>query len=123
MNMQSLFQVDIYLQVITSGRLVSMVAGAVGLISIVVGRYALARRGRIAAIVAIIIGLAGMIVSLLHLAGTKGGFGTGSGRMGAIVATLLGLTGTILGCKAFARHRRLDSGHNTGATVRPGERT
>jgi hypothetical protein len=64
---------------ITSGRLASLIAGAVGLISVVIGGLALAR---------------------------SGGIGTGNGRLGAIVALVVGLIGTALGGLALARSRR-----------------
>lgn len=99
---------------ITTGRAQSLVALAVGLISMVVGGLALVRpasgddtgirRGR--PIVALVVGLIGMALSGLHLASTTGGIGTGSGRLGAIVALAVGLAGTLLGGLALARSRR-----------------
>jgi uncharacterized protein YcnI len=99
---------------ITSGRLASLVAAVVGLISVVVGGLALARsvgrigtgNGRLGAIVAMVAGLIGMVGSGVHLATSTGAFGTGSGRAGAIVAMMLGLIGMVLGGLALVRSRR-----------------
>jgi hypothetical protein len=110
MIMQSLF-----LQVITSGRLESIVAGVIGLISIIIGRYALVRSGRIAAIVSLVLALTCIVLSVLRLSLSTGGFGTGSGRLGAIVAIVVGIIGMVLGGRALARSRRLARGNNTSA--------
>lgn len=99
---------------ITNGRARSLVAAAVGLISLVIGGLALARsagrigtgNGRAGAIVALVLGLIGMVLSVVHLGTSTGGFGTGSGRAGAIVALVLGLIGMNLGGLALARSRR-----------------
>ena len=98
---------------LTAGRTRSLVAGVVALISLIVGGIALvqARRpgggsGRIAALVALVLGLIGVILSVVHLGASTGGFGTGGGRAGAIVALVLGLIGINLGGLALARSRR-----------------
>lgn len=92
---------------VTSGRARAMVIAGVGLISLIIGGLALARAGsgRAAAIVALVLGLIGVILSVVHLGGSTG-FGTGGGRAGAIVGLVLGLIGTSLGGLAFARSRR-----------------
>ena len=65
-------------------------------ISLIIGGLALARSrrvgsgGRAAAIVAPVLGLIGVILSVVHLGGA-GAFGTGGGRAGAIVALVLSL--------------------------------
>jgi FtsH-binding integral membrane protein len=113
MNMQSLIQIGLFLQVsgITPGRAAAIQAGIVGLISVVIGWLALVRSvrrmgyGRVMAIAALLVGLTGMILSGLHLAHTTGGFGTGSGRAGAIVGLLVGLTGMVLGGLALRRNK------------------
>ena len=94
---------------ITTGRARSLVGGVVGLISVVVGGLALARSGRSAAIGAVMLGLLGMILSIIHLATFTGGFGTGSGRAGAIIALVLSLIGISLGGLASARARSLQT--------------
>ena len=98
---------------LTGGRTRALVVAAVGLISLVIGGLALARsagrigtgNGRAGGIVALILGLIGIVLSVVHL-GTSTGFGTGGGRAGAIVALVLGLIGVTLGGLALARSRR-----------------
>jgi hypothetical protein len=113
-NSQLVFAMDVPAGAITSGRARSLVAVAVGLISLVIGGLALMRStrrigtgsGRAGAIVALGLGLIGMVLSVVHLGRSTGGFGTGSGRAGAIVALVLGLIGVNLGGLALARSRR-----------------
>ena len=100
---------DVPAGTITSGRARSILAGVVGLISLIIGGLALARTGRIGtgsgragSIVALVLGLIGIVLSVVHLAGSTG-FGTGGGRAGAIVALVLGLIGMSLGGLALAR--------------------
>src|SRR6266542_2569549 len=97
MNIQSLLQVDLFLQVsdITPGRAAAILPAVVGLISVVIGWLALARSaGR-----------------------------TGSGRLKAIVALVLGLIGMVLGELALARYRRIARRSSTTATASSKERT
>jgi hypothetical protein len=130
MNMQSLLQDSLFLQVsgITPGRTAAILSAVVGLISVLTGWLALARSarptgfGRTAGIVALLVGLIGMILSGLHLARATGDFGTGSGRLGAIVALVLGLIGMILGGLALARSRRIATGSSGAVKASPGER-
>jgi hypothetical protein len=88
---------------ITTGRARSLVGGVLGLISLVIGWRAKARSakepgsGRSWSIAALGLGFISIILSVVHLATTIGGFGTGGGRAGAIVALVLGLTGVALG--------------------------
>lgn len=95
----------------TPARTRALVVAAVGLISVVSGALALARsgrgigNGRTVAIGALVLGLIGVILSVVHLAGSTG-FGTGGGRAGAIVALVLALIGTTLGGWALTRSRR-----------------
>ena len=108
--MQLGFAVDPPPGAITSGRARSLVGAVVGLISVVIGGLALARNWRAGAIVALALGLIGMILSVVHLSMFTGGFGTGSGRAGAIVALVLSLIGMSLGGLALARsHRSLST--------------
>ena len=112
MNTHSLLQIGFLLQ-ITPGRLFSIVAALLGIISVIIGRMALARSAgptgsrRFRAIMALVVGLIGMFLSGLHLATTTGGFGTGKGRAGAIIALVIGLIGTALGWRALNRSRRI----------------
>lgn len=101
------------LLIITAGRLTSIAIGMLGLISLVIGRQALARSTasmrsrRPKAIATLVIGLTVVVLSVLHLSLSNGGLGTGSGKLGAIVAMLLGLIGSGLGCMALVRSRRM----------------
>jgi hypothetical protein len=95
----------------TPARTRALAVAAVGLISVVAGALALAQsargagNGRTASILALIGGLIGTVLSVVHLAGSTG-FGTGGGRAGAIVALVLGLIGMSLGGRALARRSR-----------------
>ena len=94
----------------TPARARALVGAVVGLISLIIGGIALARSGRVGsgrtgAIVALVLGVLGLILSVVHLAGSTG-FGTGGGRAGAIVALVLALIGTSLGGLALSRSRR-----------------
>lgn len=107
MNMQNFLQIDLFLQ-ITPGRLFSIVAGLLGLVSVIIGILALSRsRSRQLAMVALVLGLGCVILGALHLARTTGGFGTGKGRAGAIVAIVIGLIGIVLSSLALARSKRI----------------
>ena len=118
MNMQSLLQIDLFLQVsgITPGRAAALLPAAMGLISLVIGWMALARSarrigsGRLIAIIALTVGLIGTVLSWLHLSRATGAIGTGSGRLGAIVAMVLGLIGMVLGGLALARSQQIAKG-------------
>ena len=131
MDMQSLLQTDLFLQVrgITPGRAAALIPAVMGLISVVIGRLALirsARRissGRIMGITALTMGLIGIVLSVQHLARATGGIGTGSGRLGAIVALVLALIGIVLGGLALARSRRIARRGSTTATANLKERT
>jgi hypothetical protein len=106
------FAMDVPAGAITSGRARSLVAVAVALISLCIGGLALMRStrrigsGRVGAMVALVLGLIGIFLSVVHLGTSTGGFGTGSGRAGAIVALVLGLIGMSLGGLALIRSRR-----------------
>lgn len=91
-----------YVTGLTSGRARSLVGGVVGLISLVMGWRAKGRSvtnpgaARSWSIASLILGLVAIVLSVIHLAGTSGGFGTGGGKAGAIVALVLGLAGMTL---------------------------
>lgn len=131
MNIQSLLQVDLFLQVtgITPGRAAALLPAVLGLISVIIGWLALARSagrigsGQLKAIAALVAGLIGIVLSGLHLARATGGIGTGSGRLGAIVALALSMIGVILGGLALARNRRIARRSSTTATTIPKEST
>lgn len=85
---------------ITTGRARSLVGAVICLISLGIGWRAKSRsadninKSRKLAIIALILGLVGIVLSLLHLFITAGAvFGSGSGKAGAIVAFVFGLIG------------------------------
>jgi hypothetical protein len=89
------------------------VALVVGLMSVAIGGPAFRSAGRIGtgkrrggAMVALGVGLLGMLLGGLHLARSSGAIGTGNGRGGAILALGVGLGGMVLGGLALARSRR-----------------
>jgi hypothetical protein len=129
MDTQHLLHAGLFLQIITVWRLASIVNGILGLISIVIGRQALAHSTgpigsrRPKAIAALVVGLICVSLSILHLLFSSGGFGTGSGKLGAIVAMVVGLTGTSLGAVALARSQRIANRQNTTGTASFPERT
>jgi uncharacterized protein DUF6223 len=73
-----------------------------GLISLVVGALAGARRRRATA--ALMVGLIAVVLSAVRLANSTA-IGTGSGRLGAIVALAVGLLGIFLALRALSRSR------------------
>ena len=96
---------------ITPGRLTSIIAGLAGLTSIVAGGLALRSSASIqfkkrTGTTSLVMGSVSAILSLIHLANTSGGFGTGSGKAGAIVASVLGGIGMLLGGRALTLSRR-----------------
>lgn len=113
MDTQNFLQTDLFLQVVTTGRLWSIVAGLLGLTGLIIGLLALNRSARRTnsaqrmGTVALILSLICIALSVFHLARTTGGFGTGKGRAGAIVALVIGLTGIIFSRLAVARSRRI----------------
>jgi hypothetical protein len=99
----------------------TLVAGMAG-VGTVMGGLALARtKGRVstasrrlAAIVALVAGLAAAVNGWLVLAIADGGPGTGNGVVGGAAALLLGLTAAAFGGLALARSRRLALGSGPG---------
>jgi uncharacterized protein DUF6223 len=92
-----------------SGRFGAIVAGVVGLISVAIGGWALARSAGRIGIGALVVGLTAMVLGAWHLVRSADGFGTGNGRAGAIVALVVALIGISLGGLALARSRRAGS--------------
>lgn len=92
-----------YVSGLTSGRTRSLVGGVIGLVSVIIGWRARSRsvanksRARTPGISACVLGIVAIALSVVHLAGNTGGFGTGGGKAGAIVALVLGIIGTFLG--------------------------
>ena len=96
----------------TAGRTGATLIAVVGLVSTIIGILAFRSAGRdrsgkrqIGSIGALVLGLFSIILSVVHLGTSTGGFGTGSGRAGAIVALVLGLIGVNLGGLAQWRTR------------------
>jgi hypothetical protein len=88
------------------GRTGAVVAGLIALVGVVAGVRARFRSGgRDAAIVALVTGLLGAALAVLHLATSSGGIGTGNGRAGAIVAVALGVGAMALGWMALPGRR------------------
>lgn len=102
------------------GRVGGSMAALVALAGVVSGGLALRRarqattagprggRGhpRDGAMVALALGLVGVLLAAVHLATSTGGVGTGSGKAGAVVGAVLGLTAVALGRSALARAGR-----------------
>jgi hypothetical protein len=122
MIIENFFQLDL-LQVtgLTQGRAAALVPAVLGLTSVIIGSMSLRAAkhkdaGRSKAIIALVLSLAGIVLSVIHLSHASGGYGSGSGWLGAIVALVLGLIGTILGATGLARARRLIARRNMTAT-------
>jgi hypothetical protein len=100
---------------ITAGRARALAGGALGLISLIIGWRAKARSGRgtvsrrSAPIAAVLLGAACIILSIVHLVTTTGGFGTGGGKAGAVVSLVLGLIGITLGGWALRKRNKLET--------------
>lgn len=100
-------------QGMTSRRLWATTAGALALISVVIGGLALARStnrfgtaGRLGVIAALAAGLMAVINGSLVLAVANGGLGSGNGVVGGAAALVLGLIGMVIGGLALGRSRR-----------------
>jgi hypothetical protein len=100
------------------GRLGATVAGLLGLVGVVAGGLALARRdgapgaGRRRGTAALAAGLVAVALGALVVVTAEGGVGTGNGLGGGVVAVVVGVAAVVLGVLARARSRR------AGAPVR-----
>lgn len=97
---------------LTSGRLMALIPGLLGLISVIAGSIALRAvnrngKGKRGSIVALAAGMIGLLMAVLHIVRSVGPIGSGSGKLGAIVASVLSVIGIILGAAALARYRKL----------------
>ena len=96
---------------LSSGRLLSILAGVVGLAGAVVGGLALLRStgrrctgpGRRGAVISVVSGLVAIAVGALIAVTADGGLGTGNGLGGYFVAIFVGLIATTVGGLALAR--------------------
>ena len=101
-----------YVTGLTAGRAKSLVGLVVGLISLIIGWRAKARLahdagvGQSWVITALVLGLIAIVLSVVQLGATSGGFGTGGGKAGAIVALVVGLIGTILSGQVLRSKRK-----------------
>lgn len=86
----------------TAGRAWSVVAGALGLVGVVLGGLALAGRHRLA-VVALATGVAGAAIGVLIVVMAKGGPGTGYGIVGGYISLTVGVVAAVLGGVALAR--------------------
>ena len=96
---------------LTQGRLISVIAGLIGLTSVITGAPALRSSASAGfkkrmSTRSLVMGSLCTVLSLIHLANTNSGFGTGSGKAGALVAIVLGAIGMMLGGIALSRSRR-----------------
>jgi len=119
MKMQNLLEFNTLLQVsgMTPGRAVAIIPVVLGLVSVIIGWFTVARSprrigyGRLGAMASFAIGLVGIILSGMHLLRTAGSsIGTGSGRLGAFVALVLGLVGIVLSGLVLVRLRKNATG-------------
>ena len=99
---------------LTARRLWATIAAMLGLLGVIIGGLALARRAgrlgtapeRLALIIAFAAGLIAVINGGVNLAVATGGPGTGNGVVGGAAALVLGLIALTLGALALARRRR-----------------
>lgn len=104
---------------ITTGRARALVGAVAGLICLGVGWRAKIRSSagnnnvRIGAMVALVLGLIGIVLSVVHLSTSAGAvFGSGSGKAGAIVALVLNLIGMTLGWLALRQRNERSANGN-----------
>jgi len=99
---------------LTSKRQFALVALGLALLSVVLGWRTFRKsathtgmlHGKSWPVVAILTGLIAVIGSVLNLASSNGGPGSGNGVLGSAQALVLGLTGIFLGGLAIVRFRR-----------------
>lgn len=82
---------------LTPGRARALVGVALALISIAISRRAKKRPDdKRTMVVAIVLASVALVLNLLHLAATSGGFGTGAGKAGVIVGIVLSIVSGII---------------------------
>ncbi|MFM9372733.1 DUF6223 family protein [Streptomyces sp. Da 82-17] len=94
--------------IIGDGRTGANLALGVGFLGLALGWFAARARGagsRTYGRSAVVLGLVGAALAVLHLATSSGGPGTGNGLVGAVVAVPLGLGAVWLGVRAPGRAR------------------
>jgi len=95
---------------LSAGRLSAIVAGLVGIAGAIIGKRALARaergNGRPGAIAALTMGPFSILLGGFVVATAEGGLGTGHGLGGGVVAMVIGTLAMTLGGLALVRSRR-----------------
>lgn len=101
-----------YVKGMTAGRANSLVGTVTGLISLIMGWRAKVRskggtdRARTGAIMALTLGLIGIVLSIVHLSTSyDAALGSGSGKAGAFVGLVLGFIGMSLSGRALRSKR------------------
>jgi heme/copper-type cytochrome/quinol oxidase subunit 3 len=98
---------ETYVSGMTSGRAKSLIGVALGVSSLIIGWRTKARSknkvnvSKSWPIAGVILGSAGVGLSILHLTASTGGFGTGGGKAGAIVGLLVGVCGGVFSVLAL----------------------
>jgi hypothetical protein len=96
-----------YVSGMTSGRAKSLIGVALGVSGLIIGWRTKARsKNKVNVsgtwpIAGLILGLSGVVLSVLQLTANTGGFGTGGGKAGAIVALLVGVCAIVLNILAL----------------------
>jgi hypothetical protein len=98
---QLLVAADVY--TMSAGRIGAFVAGGLGAAGVVFGVLAMRRNTGSRAIIALALGLVGMVIGGVVVATSDSGIGTGNGRGGAYVALVVGLASVVLGTLARRR--------------------
>jgi len=100
-----------YVRGITPGRAKSLAGGVIALLSLI-GSLRARRKSatntggrRSWALISLALGVVAVVLSVLHLVNTNGGFGTGGGKAGAIVALLIAFIGIVLSTLTFVRRK------------------
>lgn len=106
----SLIAADAY--EMTAGRAWSLVGAGLGLVGVVFGLLALARRR--GAVVAAVCGVAGAVIGVLVVAFAQGGPGTGYGIVGGYISLVLGVVAAGLGGLALVRRAGARAGARSG---------
>lgn len=109
-----------YVKGVTPGRAKALVGVAAGLGSLIIGLSARRRsikqigpgKGKNGAMIALTLGLTGVILGILHLSNSVGAvFGSGSGKAGAIFAPILSLAGITFSWLVL-RYRKVNTNLN-----------
>lgn len=109
-----------YVKGVTPGRAKALVGVAAGLGSLIIGLSARRRsikqigpgKGKNGAMIALTLGLTGVILGILHLSNSVGAvFGSGSGKAGAIFALILSLAGITFSWLVL-RYRKVNTNLN-----------